>query len=394
MRKKQKEKKLVEADAFRIAPDGDVIYHLIGWLPVPVIWGGMLALNVVIYVAVGLLVNNYYPAASADFQNIQRINEPAEIMNGINIWVIFVPALWAYYRWFPEGIFKNLYNVEQRGVISPVEGEPLSSRIHRRMGSKWIYAIASLATIVSLSYWFFILVPGQQSALNGMINFWYYKWWTILFFLFIYAPANYIFFIYILRALISVFAINSYFRSPNAIRKLYPMYPDQCGGMGEVGALAANTILIIVLVPTWATIYSFYTTLAGGQSLFFLLAIVYVVYLILAPIILTMFLWQPHKAMLQFKYKQLNEISVELLRIKNSISGKIKYKTQGQEIKKELEKYKQLQEHYENLQKHIPVWPISLPAMRWFGTIIGSPVVLGVLSNVFLDYVKRHYLGI
>jgi hypothetical protein len=394
MRKQKPEKIHAEEKQNSSFSIEDPIYLIIGKMSVPFVWGAILAFNIVVYVAVGLMINKIYPSANPEIYKIQRITDPAEIMNGVNVWVIFVPALWAYYRWFPEKVLKNFITIEERGIISPVSATPISKVLQRRLASKWVYIIAALAAVISVSYALLILAPMQEIEFNGLINFWYYTWWSKLFYLILYAPANFIFFAYVMRALITVVTINSYFQQPFVIRSLYPLHSDKCGGIGEIGYLASKTVLIIVLVPIWIGMFSLYSILTNGKSMMLTLGIVYILYLILAPIILALFLWQPHKAMEQFKVRQLDEISCELLWIKNSISEKIKDTTHGQEINKELERYKQLLELYENLEKHIPVWPISVPALRSFGAFTSSPVILGFLSNILLDYMKNRYLGI
>ncbi len=388
MRKQKPEKIHAEEKQSSSFSIEDPIYSFISKMPILVVWGTILAINIVVYIAVGLMVNKIYPSANPEIYKIQRINDPVEILSGVNVWVIFVPTLWAYYRWFPEKVLKSFIKIEERGIVSPISSVPISKVLQRRLASKWVYIIATVAAIISVSYAIFVLAPMQEISFKGTINFWYYTWWTKLFFVILYAPANFIFFAYIVRALITVATINSYFQQPSIIRNLYPMHSDKCGGMGEIGYLASTTVLIIVLVPIWLALFSLYAILSNGDSMILTLAIVYILYLILAPLILTFFLWQPHKAMERFKIQQLDEISSELLWIKNSITGKITNIIHNQEINKELERYKQLLELYENLEKQIPVWPISIPALRSFSAFTSSPAILGFLSNILLTSLK------
>lgn len=364
----------------------DPLYRFTSRMPTMGIWLIVLLSHVFVYVTVGFTIDNRYPTAT----DLLGIRDLAEIINGINVWVIFVPIVWAYYRWLPENIISGIREIEDAHVIKVPEEYTarLSSILLRRINSSWIYVLALTAMIISFFYLLLVVIPQQQVTLNGLIDFWYYTTGSTFFFFLLYLPANYVTFVFALRVLVIVISVNSFFQDPRTVACLYPLHPDKCGGMGNIGGLVSKITLVLVLVPIWITIFSLYTVLAGGESQFITALIVYAVYLVILPIVLFLPLWQPHKAMVQYKNELLLRISKDLLKIETELSQDGE-RRDPRKVKEKLEQYRQLEEMYNTLEKNIPIWPISMPVLRGFGAIAGSPVVIGFLSNIAFEYFKN-----
>lgn len=365
----------------------DPIYNFIQKLPVSGVWWLILLICLVVYLAVGLTIDHLYPNA----HDLLGIRDPAEILNGINVWVIFVPMAWAYYRWQPAAVLKSFKELEKQGVISSSYKKtdiPITVKLQKNLGSHWVQVLAIIATLISGLYLHFMVIPNQKDTLGGLVDMWYYTPLAETFFLILYVPASYVVFVFALRVLITAITINQFFKSPGVILNLYPLHPDKCGGMGKVGLLVNRTLLIVVLVPIWITIFSLYTVIAGGASQFPLALIVYFVYILIVPIILAFPLWQPHMAMMEYKSRRLFSISKELLDLEKDIA-RMEKEQDWNGVAEKLENYKRLQEVYNVLDKNIPVWPISAPDLRSFSAIAGSPIVLGFISNVLLEYFKE-----
>lgn len=367
----------------------DPVYRLISKGSTPTIWTIILIIHLAVYIAVGLMIDSRYP----NVPNILRIRDSAEIINGINVWVIFVPTIWAYYRWLPENVFSMIREMETAGIIKVPSNshETLSGLLGMNINSKWIHVIAIASTTLSFFYLLMVVIPTQEETLNGLIDFWYYTTGSKFFFFLLYLLANYITFVFVLRVLVTVASVNRFFQIQNAVARLYPLHPDKCGGMGNLGNLISKITLIVVLVPIWITIFSLYTLIAGGESQFITTLIVYIVYLLLLPLVLVLPLWQPHKAMVRYKNDLLVGISKELLDIEVRLTEGGNNRDR-RKMKNQLEYYKQIQEIYNTLEKNIPTWPISISVLRSFGAVASSPVILGLLSNVLIEYVKNLFI--
>lgn len=138
--------------------------------------------------------------------------------------------------------------------------------------------------------------------------------------------------------------------------------------------------LVVVLIPIWITIYALYPMLVpGSQPQVTTVLIVYVIYVLLAPIVLFVPLWQPHKAMLRYKHQQLTAISQELRGLVKSSLREIQKRNFGQ-LKERLAHIRQLLDLYDAIEKQTPVWPISIPTLQKFGAIASSPVLVGLVT--------------
>ena len=163
----------------------DPIYRLTSKVSIPVFWIIIVLIHLTVYIIVGITVDRLYPNAT----NLLGIHDWAEVINGVNVWVIFTPTAWAYYRWLPGSVLDGFRKIEELGIISSLHDNnnlSLSDMLQRGIDSKWIHILAVAATIVSFLYSFLIVIPAQEKALNGLIDFWYYTAGSRFFFFLLY----------------------------------------------------------------------------------------------------------------------------------------------------------------------------------------------------------------
>lgn len=183
-------------DKFTKSPNqpfvSDPIYRFISKVSPFRVWITSLVVYVAIYILVGFSVDYFHRG-----ENYLSIRDLAEVVNGISVWVIFVPTAWSYYRWLPELVLKNIEYLEAKEIIASKTRNDhdqalLSLDLRKSLGSKWVYTLAVLAAIVSYLYLIFVVVPFQNIRL-GKIDFWYYTKGSMIVFSILYISANYIF---------------------------------------------------------------------------------------------------------------------------------------------------------------------------------------------------------
>jgi len=352
------------------------IYRAISRFSVSTCWFLALCIHLSIYLIVGLLFDHFYPHA----ENVLRIRDLAEIVNGVNVWVIFVPMVWGYYRWLPESFYKTAKTLEERKIIT--EGL-LSTAVRSALNARWIHLLSVIATGLSFSYLYLYVIPVQGSVLPS-IDFWYYTRSNLFIFSLLYMITNYILFNLIFRALSVSVTLYKYFQTPDSILVLYPLHPDKCGGISSIGELSIRVSLFGTFFPIYITILSTYTLLAGGSAQFLTYLVVYVVYLICIFLLLLFLIWQPHKAMARYKHKLLATVSESLFNLEATTIEAIK-NNDWNKLKGMTERQRTLESLSEMIEKHLPVWPLSLTQLQVFSAIASSPVIPGLLS-FSLDY--------
>jgi ABC-type multidrug transport system fused ATPase/permease subunit len=372
-------------------PD-DPIYRFVSRLSVSGVWFAVALFNTIVYLIVGFSIDYLYPNAT----NLLGIRDRAEIINGINVSIVFIPMIWAYYRWLPEAVGKYIRQIEEMEVIGPAgqgSSKKLSELLAARINTWWFHLVAVVASGISCLYMLLVFIPAQHRSI-GLIDFWYYTPLSNIIFFMGYVSVNYALFVFLLRVVAVVVTIDRTFREPDRIKNLYPLHPDKCGGIGNIGLLTSRMTLIMVIFPIWITTVALFAMLAGGQMLAMEVLLVYILYAILVPFILASLLWQPHMAMVAYKNKQMTEIARKLKKVEEQLNGMTENNLE--QMKRHVEYYKHLQEMQATLEKQIPIWPISLPVLRSFGTIASSPVIIGLLSfgtNLLIGYIEKLILN-
>jgi hypothetical protein len=341
------------------------------------VWSISLIVHLLIYLAVGLAVDYFNPAA----ENVLGIFDDAELAIGTTVWLIFVPVVWAYYRWLPAAALDACKKIEELGIVpvtKSTKGGPtmLSTSVRESLSAAWIPWLAVAATVVSISYLLLVSIPVQRQQLD-MVSFWHYTPAALAALCVVYTATNYVLFVFVFRMIQATLAIWRFFRK-HAIVRLYPLHPDKCGGMGPIGLFVSRLAIILIVIPVWVTMLSIFTIIAGGEAQFSIGLVAYVIYAILMPVVVIPPLWQPHKAMQEYKDRLLLEISRELLEVKDRLFRQVKA-DRWDKLRAALESYDRLENIYSDSEKHIPVSPIPIPT---FGAILGSPIVVGALGYI------------
>lgn len=363
----------------------DPLYSTIAKVPLAVVWLVACFVFVGLWIIVGFLVD-YQHSGEAYLS----IRSTAEFVNGVSVWLVFVPTIWVYYRWLPSRLVGIITRLEKNEVLA--EGKAgagqkclLSDQLNRAFFSSWIQLLAMVATAVSYTILMYVAVPIQNQKL-ALVDFWYYTPAAKAVFSALYLIANYVLFTFAFRAIAMVILLQRYFSQVGVIKYIYPLHPDGSGGLGGLGQLSIRLGLFAVLVATWATIYALYPTFSGGQPQWAMTILIYIIYIFIAPFVVILPMWQPHLAMLKYKNDKLETLSKELLALDEDCFYNINGDN-NEALSKNLARIKELQELDQAIQTQFPVWPISFQAIKRFGAIATSPFFIGFITLAF-EYAK------
>jgi len=354
------------------------LYQLVSKLPVWRVWLYMLIIHTLIWVVVGLLVEHYYPCS-----NYLSIRTRSEIAMGLNAWTFTIPIIWTYFRWFPEAVFHVLKELENDRILQR-SFPPTSLSYYLRKFPSWARCILSLlpslfSAVLCVIFDIYFAKPQQFKNL-GKEPFWSCWIWSkviyfSLTFLCYYALTN-----LIIQLIIFIIAINRHFSQKNAIIKLYPFHPDHCGGMGGFRHIFTFVSLLIILIGIWLTIFIIFPRLSNSFPQIQFAFLLSPIYLIISLPILFVLIWQPHRAMKRYRDSHLEAISQKILDIEREMLMWMKVGN-VRKAGKLLAEIKILQELNNFYLDAIPIWPISL---RRLGAIISSPLVISILTGIFL----------
>ena len=359
----------------------DKIYSFLERYSVARVWFFAFLGYIILYVLVGLIVDHIYAG-----QRYMSIQNPAELLNGMNVWAIFLPMIWGLYRWMPGKTYKTITILENNCLIITEKPdyqsfEKLSQTIKKAYNNGFIDRLAFLGMVVTTGIFMIFCVPLQEKAL-GIKDFWYYTPVTTIIFTLIFAFSCYIIFLLVFRQIYVLWLIDNFFKQPGCIEKIYPHHPDKCGGFSDIGLLSTGMGLYVILVLVWALIYAYYyPIIAGGKPLWTTLIIVYIAYFLIVPILIIIPLWSPHQAMLRFKQTKLKDISTELLKLTSESINTI-HLEDSTELCSDMDRIKKLEELYVFLDAQTPVWPVYFKSLRLFSIATSIPFVLSMVANV------------
>ncbi len=283
------------------------------------VWVLVAVVHLAIYFLTGLLVEVRHHG-----EQYQSIFELAELMNGFGVWVVFVPTMWAYYRWLPVASLAMARKLQEQGVIGPVTSDQvsisLSDVIGEALSARWTYVVSLLAITLSIFVAFAIFIPIQNTSL-GRVNFWYYTAESRAVFLVQCAINCWVIFLLIARAIAIARALDQYFRTRNCIRKLVPYHADGCAGMGPVGDLAVRVVYIAVILAGWIVLLgAVYPALSGGSTNWAIMAALFAIYLMALSVSLYALLWRPHSAMQDYKDARIGRASEPVLVLQDKMA--------------------------------------------------------------------------
>ncbi len=355
----------------------DFMYDILRRFSTTGVWFLFAGIYLAVYLSVGISMELLYHG-----QPFISITYPAEMLNGFNVFVLLLPSVWAFYRWLPEAAFDAAGELEAKGILRPVSvdktpSQSFSQILKDSFNHRLVYILALITCVIASVYTMTIGAQTNSEAL-GLTDFWYYKPIPYAILSVIFVHAAYAFFVLIFRLLALVVSILRYFRNPGVIQALYPLHPDHCGGMGGLGKIASRVVILAAIIAMWMVIYAYYPTLNGGGLQVVTMAILGVVYSILAPVILLLQIVPPHRSMVAYRYKLLEDISAKIQTSLMCVVDDIDAGDIGA-LAKESEEVKKLTELQAQVANMLPTWPISLRVLRGISVPAISPIVLSLI---------------
>jgi len=320
------------------------------------------------------------------------------------LWLLISPLWWAYFVWQPIGISKTIESLHQNGVIfnpgkiqDPVSTAPkpvkenrdLSSRVSSTLNRSLWFIMTLLAT--SLIIFLYEVFVRRRLPLGGP-SFWEVDLRTFFLLHLLSGLMTYIIVSFGFRALATVIEFRAFFKNRNSIIAIHPIHPDRCGGFGALGVFATRLGGLGVSIGFWAAFLTCYPMIAGRPPQMTLpIIMLYMVYIVVTLTCLITPIWSAHKAMQRFRDSKLSIISHELEELVASSMGRLGIMRQAADVKPlqaDVDKMEYLRQMYRFIMSTTPVWPISVPTIKAFGTTASLPLVSGLLPFA-IDIIRQ-----
>ena len=162
--------------------------------------------------------------------------------------------------------------------------------------------------------------------------------------------------------------------------KLDPLAPDGAGGWGPVGGMFTMTMIICIVLGGIALAMSAAIISVGLNPFEYLETQVLVgLYLALLPTALVVWLWLPHRALLQTRAAALRPIADAFNRAFEE-ARQVSVGENVQELRDKTDQLAELKRRYDLLDASIPTWPLRLTPLRGLSVTAFIPLVTGLIS--------------
>jgi hypothetical protein len=292
--------------------------------------------------------------------------------------VFVLPLLGAFYYWQPLTI-QSLYD----GIVVRIPKESFSARkitqITRRLGSPLWFILAILVSTVQCAYIANVLIntPKFWQNINplmiaGLLPLRFMGFYAVIFI--------------VVRQAASIILVNRIFREFDVT--VAPLHPDRAGGLLSIGHYLITIGLGMALVGfilglTYLRVEIGIETMSAE---FFLDIALYV---IAAPILFFLPLWQAHTRLSQVREQILDEIATELQQYYDQALGKLR---RGQLTSKEADQLKALDDMRELTEK-APTWPINMGVISRFSAAVALPLLIPIgwqlLTDFLIDLIRK-----
>jgi hypothetical protein len=287
-------------------------------------------------------------------------------------------AMWVYLA-LPEtieGMFSSLRATAINAGAASTSGEydAFLERLRWWLGRRW-WAVA--AVVLVMVYWAYRPVWLVPAAIQGEVVPSAHLWLRIAL-LPVFSLPLYAFALSIARVFIALVFTLRLLREFRV--NLDPLAPDGAGGWGPVGGMFTLTMIICIVVGGIALAMSAAIISVGLDPLEYLETRVLVaLYLTLLPTALVVWLWLPHRALLQTRAAALRPIADSFSRAfedarQLSAGGNL------QEFKNKTDQLTEFKRCYDLLDASIPTWPLRLTALRGLSVSAFIPLITGLIS--------------
>lgn len=187
--------------------------------------------------------------------------------------------------------------------------------------------------------------------------------------------------LFVLRIIVGIWWLNQFFRTHKVIVR--PLYPDGVGGLQPLSKYSmklANIIFFIGILlgaNQFQTAYAYsgeFGTLYWGTEL----VIVWIVYLIIAPIAFFAPIGAAHDVMSLAKKNELMNISkqfeIDYQTLRTNLNQEVGV------VDKHIGKIMKLRELY-SIIKSFPVWPFQIEKLAQFAATVALPILLTAAST-------------
>lgn len=162
---------------------------------------------------------------------------------------------------------------------------------------------------------------------------------------------------------------------------LRPLHPDKCGGLRRLQGYAITVTYAIALAGLGLSLLAYLSFQAGHLANNYLLHILLLSYLILAPYFFFATLGTAHQAMKTNKEKFLRNISEQFQSAYADTQKQLG--SERAELRNNLDKIEQLQTLH-RLTISFPVWPFDMASIRRFVVTTAAPLVT-TMAGAIID---------
>jgi hypothetical protein len=339
----------------------------------------LIVLSAVIFFGVGSF-------ASASYTGPGRTISSIDNASFMLIWLLaFLPLTWGVYFWQVEAIYNlvvSLRNEEVFGRPNADSSQKVAdevSRLIQRLAQPWVYGSVLALIIVFWAYEYMYGWP-QQFQTSGPQYWWEVRWY-LPFHITTWTMGLYALLMLAFRQVLIVHGLSGIMGKHDvAVR---PLDPDGVGGFGSVGDFIQTSILFVIGIGVLAAFYAIEVYLAGGNILqrgdvlaFF------VIYIILAPICLTVPTTYTQRAMLRAREKVLEPLAHQYQDALDEARSKIGGHITTEEVEQLNQRLDALQKHRELIMQTFPTSPLTVVALRNFSLTALLPLVSGTISIV------------
>ena len=333
-----------------------------------------------------------------------RVEDPEHLWYALLVHCAYLPIIWLIWLWQPQAIVNTLKSLRDQNVILDEEKaqfEALCEKMRGCMNRGYLPFAAVLVVLIIVVLQTSVVFPAQTAAM-GKPYFWFvdkrfYYWLNI---------ASW-FLTYYVTAMVAIKGVLTlgwfYYLFRKLSVRVHPLHPDQAGGLGAIGNLAARYGAIGIAIGMMAASYGISRALAGAGWIHPDIIILYGLYLILTPVSLLLPMWSAHEGMLKARSQPLAQISGEfgtMLRevlqargdqsqemwFIESLCFEVTLRRKGEpgtgdrsDLDKGLQK---LQARYNLIMGTFPVWPIRFGFARNLTIVALLPLVTGVVSLI------------
>ncbi|MBM4466851.1 MAG: hypothetical protein FJ014_15085 [Chloroflexi bacterium] len=350
----------------------------------------------VIYFTANVLVGHVYGAMYLPWNS-----EPDNFLLGMLIWLVVVPTGWAYSVWLPQHVLSAAQSLEAEGLIflkrrqeavkhNEGSSEPTNLGFSSRLGdvlgrSRW--PLMGLILAMTVIFWFVVFaVPEDQRIYATRIS-WYSEWRSYLLNVLMNGFNAWVYCTLLFKLAGILKELSNAFSGKQFEIVVHSSHPDQAGGYSRFGAVGIRIGLLVVMIGLLISAHGLRPLAVGKPPRFDLtMCILYLGYIILAPIGLLMPIWPIHKAMQRYRESLLKEISERFCEVRVASLDEL---DRNEVPSRKIEDMKNLHEMYQLILETTPVWPISVAGFRGFSIMAFLPLLSPLLSEIVLPLAKN-----